>query len=104
MQAQDAGEEFDEISNITSVAQIRKRMGEEMVGRSSKKKCLNDPEKTAIHEGPSDNLTIGKEPGEGTAKSSDGKERAGKPTLSGRVPLMPTHLAEAGYQAEKKGV
>ena len=31
-------------------------------------------------------------------------ERAGKPTLSGRVPLMPTHLAEAGYQAAKKGV
>ena len=52
----------------------------------------------------------GKEPelGEGTAKKIDEvaavNERAGKPTLSGRVPLMPTHLAEAGYQAEKKGV
>ena len=54
-------------------------------------------------EGPSENIT-GKEHGEGTAQSSEVKERAGKPTLSGRVPLMPTHLAEAGYQGEKKGV
>ena len=26
------------------------------------------------------------------------------PTFSGCVPLMPTHLAEGGYQAEKKGI
>jgi hypothetical protein len=42
--------------------------------------------------------------GDGTVKTNDAKERAGKPTLSGRVPLMPTHLAEGGYQGEKKGV
>ena len=32
------------------------------------------------------------------------KDRAGRPTLSGRVPLMPTHLVEGGYQGEKEGV
>jgi hypothetical protein len=54
-------------------------------------------------EGPSENIP-GIELGEGMGKSCEVKERAGKPTMSGRVPLMPTHLAEAGYQAEKKGV
>jgi hypothetical protein len=41
---------------------------------------------------------------EGMGMSGEMNERAGKPTLSGRVPLMPTHLADAGYQGEKKGV
>ena len=48
-------------------------------------------------------MPTGKELGEGTAKSNESNERAGKLTLSGRVPLMPTRLAEAGYQGEKKG-
>ena len=46
----------------------------------------------------------GKELGKRTAKSDEANEQAGKPTLSGCVPLMPSHLAKAGYQGEKKGV
>ena len=57
-----------------------------------------------IIERPSKSVTgKGSQVGEGKANSGEVKERAGRPTLSGRVPLMPTHLADAGYQGEKKG-
>ena len=58
-----------------------------------------------ILEGSSKSVTgRGSQVGEGKANSGEVKERAGKATLSGRVPLMPAHLADAGYQGEKKGV
>lgn len=49
----------------------------------------------------SKNVELGASEGsqvKGTAKKNEMNERAGKPTLSGRIPLMPTHLAEVGYQ------
>lgn len=79
-----------------------KRKREETVGRPAKKKGSKDMENAAMHD--SDVFMVGKDQGEGTTKSSEAKERAGKPTLSGRVPLMPSRLAEGGYQGEKKGV
>jgi hypothetical protein len=82
----------------------QKRKGDEGVAKPAKKARSNDTENGDITpEMPGDSVT-GKEVGEGTAKKDEVNERAGKPTLSGRVPLMPTHLAEAGYQAAKKGV
>ena len=41
---------------------------------------------------------------EGKVHSVETKKRAGKPTMSGHVPLMPAHLAEGGYQGGKKKV
>lgn len=93
----------DERSNLKSVTQGRKRKGEETIGRPAKKGCLKNTENAATHEGTCEN-TVGKDHGEGSMKSSEANDRAGRPTLSGRVPLMPTHLAEAGYQGEKRGV
>jgi hypothetical protein len=84
-----------------SVSRGRKRKGEEPIGRPAKKKDLKDVENADLAE--VENRSV-KDPGEGTAKRNEVKERGGKPTLSGRVPLMPSHLAEAGYQGEKKGV
>jgi hypothetical protein len=79
----------DEISHLNSVSPGQKRKGEDMVGRPPKKSCLKDIENAGMPEG---------------SKGSEASDRAGKPTLSGRVPLMPSRLAEAGYQGEKKGV
>jgi hypothetical protein len=85
---------------IKSGSRGRKRKGEDPVTKPTKKKCT---ENTFMPEGHSKSIT-GNDLGEGMAKSAELKERAGKPTLSGRVPLLPTHLAEGGYQGEKKGV
>ena len=73
----------------------QKRKGDEAVGKLPKKRCQKGVENA---------VTESVTRGEGTGISGEMKERAGKPTLSGRVPLMPTHLAEGGYQVEKKGV
>jgi hypothetical protein len=86
----------EERSNIKSVSRGRKRKGEDILARPSKKRNSKDTENADMADEPSENIT-GKEHGEGTTKSCEVRERAGKPTLSGRVPLMPTHLAEAGY-------
>ena len=91
-------------SNVESVSVGKKRKGEEIVGRAPKKSCLKDTENAAMTEGFDENSGVGKEQGEGTSKSPEAKERAGKATFSGQVPLMPSRLAEAGYQGEKKGV
>ena len=72
----------------------QKRKGDEAIGEPAKKVCLGME---------NEDMPTGKELGEGTAKNDESNEQAGKPTLSGRVPLMPTRLAEAGYQGEKKG-
>ena len=69
-----------EISNLNSVLRGRKRKAEDSLAKPVKKNRSKDTE------------------------NADMKERARKPTMSGHVPLMPTHLAEAGYQVEKKGV
>lgn len=97
MTAQDHARVSDEGSS-TSGSQGHKRKGNEPVAKPAKKART---ENTA--EGTSDGI-MAKGVGEGMAKSGEVKERGGKPTLSGRVPLLPTHLAEAGYQGEKKGV
>ena len=88
---------------VQSVSQGRKRKleGEDPIARAAKKQFSMDTENADMAEVEN---TTGKEVGEGSAKRSEVKERGGKPTFSGRVPLMPTHLAEGGYQAEKKGV
>ena len=94
----------DESSIVNPVIQGKKRKGEEIVGRAPKRAGLKETENVAMNEVLVENSRVGKEQGEGTSKSSEANERAGKATLSGRVPLMPTRLAEAGYQAEKKGI
>jgi hypothetical protein len=81
----------------------RKRKGDEAVAKPPKKLCSKGMENTVMPEVPSESVT-GKELGEGTGKSDEVNERAGKPTFSGRVPLLPTHLAQGGYQGQKKGV
>ena len=65
---------------MNSVSQGQKRKEEEFLAKPVKKNRLKDTE------------------------NADMMERAGKPTISGHVLLMPTHLAEAGYQVEKKEV
>ena len=99
---------LEELSNLESVSRSRKRKGEESFTRASKKKKSMDRENVDTEhvdmgEGSGEKIT-GKGCGEGTMKNCGGKEQSGKPTLSGRVPLLPTRLAEAGYQGEKKGV
>ena len=94
----------DESSTVKPVLQGKKRKGEEIVGRAPKRAGLKETENVAMTEELVENSREGKDKGEGTSKSSDANERAGKATLSGRVPLMPTRLAEAGYQGEKKGI
>ena len=90
-------------TNINSKSRGRKRKGDEPIARPAKKTSSSmGVENIDIHEGSSTGK--GSQVGEGKANSGEVKERAGKPTLSGRVPLMPTHLADAGYQGEKKGV
>jgi hypothetical protein len=84
----------------TSGSQGHKRKGNEPVVKPAKKART---ENCFTAEGTSDGV-LAEGVGEGMAKSGEVKERGGKPTLSGRVPLLPTHLAEAGYQGEKKGV
>jgi hypothetical protein len=86
-------------NNMKSGSRGHKRKGDEPVAKPPKKKCA---ENTFVLEGSSESVTV-KEIGEGTAKSGEIQERARKPTLSGRVPLMPAHLAEAGYEGEKRG-
>lgn len=76
----------------------QKRKGDDPVAKPEKK--TKGAENVKVVKELHQNVT-GKE--DGTAKGGEVKERAGKPTLSGHVPLMPTHLAEAGYQGEKKG-
>jgi hypothetical protein len=97
----------------TTVQDTPKRSDEDNMAQGEKGKADNPlakpakktkaTENTHMTEEPREN-TAGKEVDEGSAGSGEGKERVGKPTLSGRIPLMPTHLAEAGYQGEKKGV
>jgi hypothetical protein len=96
----------DEQANIISESRGRKRKGDEAdepVGMPPKRRCSNS-ENLIVETGvetadePSDSLTGSEERG----ISGELKERAGKPTLSGRVPLMPAHLAEGGYQGGKK--
>ena len=94
----------DESSTVKSIIQGKKRKGEELVGRAPKRARLKESENAAMTEGLVEISRLVKEQGEGMSKGTDAKERAGKATLSGRVPLMPTRLAEAGYQAEKKGI
>jgi hypothetical protein len=65
-----------------------------VVAMFSKRRCSKGTENL--------NVETGNEPREETVISGEMKERAGKPTLSGRVPLMPAHLAEGGYQVEKR--
>jgi hypothetical protein len=100
MMDQDPAKVSDEGSDNKSGTRGRKRKGDELVAKQAKKTCT---ENTFTPEGPSERIA-GKDVGEGTAKGGEIKERAGKPTLSGRVPLMPAHLAEGGYQGEKKAV
>ena len=92
-------------TNKKSKSRGRKRKGDELIARPAKKTSSMGQENIDIIEGPSKSITgKGSQVGEGKANSGEVKERAGRPTLSGRVPLMPTHLADAGYQGEKKGV
>jgi hypothetical protein len=74
------------------VSRGEKRKGDEPIAKAAKK--TKGTENTNMTEEPRENIA-GKEVEEGTAESGEGKERTGKPTLSGRIPLMPTHLAEA---------
>jgi hypothetical protein len=90
------GNASDEGSIQISESRGQKRKGDEAVAMLSKKRCSKDTESLNVETG----MSVSEE----TAMSGDMKERAGKPTLSGRVPLMPAHLAEGGYQGEKKGV
>lgn len=97
---QESAKVSDEGSNTS---QGRKRKGDELdelVAKPAKKACSRGTE----NEDMPGESAAGKQLDEGTEKSDEVNERAGKPTLSGRIPLMPTHLAEAGYQGEKKGV
>ena len=91
----------DEGYNRISISQGKKRKGDKPVAKPAKK--TKDTENVNMAEDPTENIA-GKEVEEGTPGSSEGKEWVGKLTLSGCVPLMPTHLAEAGYKAVKKGV
>ena len=84
----------------SNTSQGQKRKVDEVIAKPAKKARLKATEKEDM---PSESVT-GKELGKGTAKSDEANEQAGKLTLSGCVPLMPSHLAEAGYQREKKGV
>ena len=90
-------------SNINSGSRGQKRKGDdsdEAVAGPAKKRCSKGTENADMLEASSE-IVAGKEVGEGMVKNGEViqvNERAGKPTLSGRVPLMPTHLAEAGYQ------
>ena len=85
----------------------KKRKGDEneaaeAVAMVQKRRCSKDSENMNVETVNDQRDSL---PGsEETAISGEMKERAGKPTLSGRVPLMPAHLAEGGYQGEKKGV
>ena len=101
MMVQESAKVLEEGLKVNSVSRGRKRKGEEPVAKAAKKTCSKDTENTGMAEGTSENI---KEKDDGMAKTGEVKERAGRPTLSGRVPLMPTHLAEAGYQGEKKGI
>ena len=88
---QESTEMSDEGSNTS---RGRKRKGDEVIANMAKSaKIARSNGVENVHE-----LT-----GEGGESVN---ERAGRPTMSGRVPLMPTHLAEreGGYQGEKKGV
>ena len=92
-------------TNINSKSRGRKRKGDEPIARPAKKTSSMGMENIDILEGSSKSVTgRGSQVGEGKANSGEVKERAGKATLSGHVPLMPAHLADAGYQGEKKGV
>jgi hypothetical protein len=94
-------QEAEKGSEEGHVARGEKRKGDKPIDKPAKK--TKGTENANMSEEPSEN-TAGKEVEEGTAGSGEGKERSGKATLSGRIPLMPTHLAEAGYQGQKKGV
>lgn len=92
--APDPAKASDERSNVRG----QKRKGDDSddtVAKLAKKRCSKGTENAVTAS------VIGDE---GTGISREVKERAGKPTLSGHVPLMPTRLAEVGYQTEKKGV
>ena len=87
----------DDGSNRLFEERGEKRKGDEAAAIVTKKRCLKGAENRNV-EAVSDSMVGSEE------VSGELKERAGKPTLSGRVPLMPAHLAEGGYQGEKKGV
>lgn len=82
------GKGSDEGSNVIPVSRGEKRKGDVPVAKPAKKK--KETENANMGEEPNQNIA-GKEVEEGTARSGEGKERARKPTLSGRIPLMPTH-------------
>jgi hypothetical protein len=92
----DPAKSSDEQSNIISESRGQKRKRDEAVGKAPKKrssKGTKNPDTTSVTES------------EGKGISGvELKERAGKLTLSGHVPLMPSHLAEGGYQGEKRGI
>ena len=92
----------DEGSDQIFESRGEKRKGEEAAAILPKRRCLKGTENRNVEtvKDPSDSLAGSDESG----ISGELKERAGKPTLSGRVPLMPAHLAEGGYRGEKKGV
>ena len=98
----DPGNASDEGTKLNKISDSggQKRKGDEAGAILTKRRCLKGTENL--------NVEMANDPkesgGEETGISGETKERAGKPTMSGRVPLMPAHLAEGGYQGEKKGV
>ena len=92
----------DEGSDQLFESRGKKRKGEEAAAIVTKKRCLKGTENRYVEavKEPSDSMVGSDESG----ISGELRERAGKPTLSGRIQLMPAHLAEGGYQGEKKGV